>query len=100
MQDLWLTCSPVPDSPLAGVPKYTRVPAFRVPGVPIGLPYCVQIIDAKVDFYPGDILTLPDELLPPTRAEFRADGNVAVWSGLPAAQFGLKLLCQGTGMCT
>ena len=69
IQDLWLTCSDVPDSPLAGVPKYTRVAPFRVPPFPVGLPYCVQIIDAKIDFHPGDILTLPAELDFPLREQ-------------------------------
>ncbi|MGO1079607.1 hypothetical protein [Inquilinus sp. CA228] len=67
VQDLWLTCAPVPDSPLPGVPKYRRMPPFQLPGIPIGLPYSVQIVDAKIDFHPGDQVTLPEELLPPLR---------------------------------
>jgi hypothetical protein len=67
MQDLWVTCSPVPDSPLPGVPKYRRLQPFQVPGIPVKLPYSIQIISLKLDFHPGDIVTLPNELLPPLR---------------------------------
>jgi hypothetical protein len=64
-EDVWLTCFPVPDSPIPGTPKYRRVEPFGVPGIPIKLPFCVQIVDAKVDFHPGDLITLRPELLPP-----------------------------------
>ncbi|WP_225772116.1 hypothetical protein [Inquilinus sp. Marseille-Q2685] len=65
LQDLWLTCAPVPDSPLPGVPKYRRMPPFQLPGIPIGLPYSIQIVDAKIDFHPGNEVVLPEELRPP-----------------------------------
>jgi hypothetical protein len=67
MQDAWIICSPVPDSPLPGVPKYTRLQPFQLPGIPVKLPYSIQIISLQLDFHPGDILTLPNELLPPLR---------------------------------
>jgi len=67
-QDVWLACAPVPDSLLGpGVPKFRRVPPFSLPGIPIKLPYSVQIIDVTIDFHPGDQISLPAQLLPPLR---------------------------------
>jgi hypothetical protein len=67
-KDLWLTCSPVPDPP-PGVPKYRRIPAFELPGIPIKLPYSIQLIDLTLDFHPSDTLNLPAELNPPLAAQ-------------------------------
>ena len=67
--ELWLTCYDVPDSPLGNVPKYTRMSAFPVPGIPVALPYCIQIFDADIDFHPSDQITLPEELLPPLQEQ-------------------------------
>jgi len=65
-EELWVTCSAVEDSPLEGeVPRFTRLPPFALPGVPVKLPYCIQIIDAALDFHPGNIITLPSELPSP-----------------------------------
>jgi hypothetical protein len=72
-QDLWLVCAPVPDSPLGpNMPKYRRMSPFGVPGFPVKLPYSIQIVDATIDFYPGDQVTLPAELLPPLNAQAMA----------------------------
>jgi hypothetical protein len=68
-EDLWVTCAPVPDSPLPGVPKYRRLPPFGLPGITVDLPYCIQIVDVTIDFHPSDQLTLPDELQPPLKAQ-------------------------------
>ena len=64
IDDLWLVCSPVPDPP-EKVPKYKRMPPFALPGIPIDLPYSIQIIDLALDFHPSDAVALPPELLPP-----------------------------------
>jgi len=76
--EIWLTCYDVPDSPLGNVPKYTRLSTFPVPGIPVALPYCVQIFDANIDFHPSDQITLPDELSPPLKDQ----------------AFGLRVQCQ------
>jgi hypothetical protein len=67
--ELWVTCAEVPDSPLAGVPKYTRLEPFQLPGIPLKLPYSIQMVSLHLDFHPVDILTVPDELLPPLREQ-------------------------------
>lgn len=67
-QDLWLVCSPVPDGP-PNVPKYRRMPPFELPGIPIKLPWCIQLVHLKLDFHPTDTVALPAELLPPLPAE-------------------------------
>ncbi|WP_153800500.1 hypothetical protein [Foetidibacter luteolus] len=65
-EELWVTCSPVEDSPLDGeVPRFTRMQPFSLPGIPVKLPYCIQIIDAALDFHPGNIIALPPELPSP-----------------------------------
>jgi hypothetical protein len=63
--DNWLVCSPVAPDPPPGVPRYTRIPPFGLPGVAVKLPCSVQVIDVDVDFHPSDTLTLPNELSPP-----------------------------------
>jgi hypothetical protein len=68
IQEVWLTCLPVADPP-DPVPKYWRVPPFGLPGVPVRLPYSVQLADLKLDFHPSDAIALPPELAPPLAAQ-------------------------------
>ncbi len=63
-EELWVTCSPVPDPP-ANVPKYRRMDPFQLPQIPVKLPYSIQLIALTIDFHPSDALALPAELLPP-----------------------------------
>lgn len=64
--ELWVTCSAVEDSPQEGeVPRFTRLAPFALPGIPVKLPYCIQIIEASLDFHPGDTIALPPELPSP-----------------------------------
>lgn len=67
-QELWLTCSPVPDPP-PNVPKYRRMKPFQLPGIPVKLPFSLQLIDLNLDFHPSDAVTLPVELGPPLAAQ-------------------------------
>jgi len=80
MQDLWVTCSPVPDTP-RGIPKYRRIPPFQLPGIAVKLPCSIQLIDLTIDFHPGDIVTLPAQLNPPLAAQ-RFALNAMVQFGL------------------
>jgi hypothetical protein len=41
------------------------LPLFGVDAPPVGLNYCAQLVDAKVDFYPSNVIKLPGELNPP-----------------------------------
>ena len=67
--DNWLTCSDVAPDPPPGVPRYRRIPPFSLPGVAVKLPLSIQLIDVNIDFHPGDILTLPNELNPPLQEQ-------------------------------
>jgi len=67
-----LACSKVPRTP--DVDKYnpTRIfhiqdplPVLGVDAPPVGLNYAVQLIDAKIDFFPENVVPLPAELNPP-----------------------------------
>jgi hypothetical protein len=60
--DNWVVCTPVAPPPPPGVPRYRRIPPFRLQGVPIGLPCAIQLIHLRFDFHPGDIIALPPEL--------------------------------------
>lgn len=31
---------------------------------PVGVNYCAQLVDAKIDFYPGNVIKFPQELKP------------------------------------
>jgi hypothetical protein len=40
-------------------------PLLGVDAPPVALNYCAQLVDAKIDFYPGNVINLPAELSPP-----------------------------------
>jgi hypothetical protein len=85
--DNWVVCSDVAPDPPPGVPRYRRIPPFQLPGIAVKLPCSIQLIQLTVDFHPGDIVTLPDELNPPL-AEQRFAIEATVQFGLacvPAA---------------
>ncbi len=66
-----LACSPVAHTidvtdhknPLFKV--VSPVPILGADSPPVGLNFCVQLVKAEVDFYPGNIFTLPAVLNPP-----------------------------------
>jgi len=66
-----LACSPVAhtqDVTDYHNPLFTVVdplPLIGVDAPPVALNYCAQIVTAQVDFYPGNVITLPTELNPP-----------------------------------
>ena len=70
-QDPELACVQVvatPDVSLYDNPLFTTEPPLPLLGVetpPVALNYCAQLTKAEVDFYPGDIITLPAEMNPP-----------------------------------
>lgn len=41
------------------------LPLLGVDSPPVGLNYCAQLVDAKIDFYPGNVIKLTQELKPP-----------------------------------
>jgi hypothetical protein len=41
------------------------LPLVGVDSPPVAQNYCAQLVDAKIDFYPGKVIKLPAELKPP-----------------------------------
>jgi hypothetical protein len=67
-----LLCRPIDAHPRLnahGNPLVTILKPLPLPGTNFGLNFAVQLVDAKVDFHPGDEVTLPPDLtpLPPQR---------------------------------
>jgi hypothetical protein len=53
------------DVPAFGNPIFTVIPYLPVIGAdapPVGLGFCVQVVGAKVDFHPSNVIQLPPEL--------------------------------------
>lgn len=45
------------------------LPLLGVDAPPVALNCCAQLVDAKIDFYPGNVIKLPAELKPPLPAQ-------------------------------
>jgi hypothetical protein len=93
-----LACSPVQRTP--DVDKYnpTRlftvenpIPILGADAPPVGLNYAVQIVDAKLDFYPENVVTLPKELNPPLQNQ-HFSAMVRICGGIDCP--GLDFLAQ------
>jgi hypothetical protein len=41
------------------------IPVLGTDAPPVGLNFCVQLVAAEVDFYPGNVINLPPEMNPP-----------------------------------
>jgi hypothetical protein len=97
-QDPQLACVQVaatPDVTLYGNPLFTTeapLPLFGVDAPPVALNYCAQLTKAEVDFYPGDVITLPAEMNPPLAPQHFAmtaqvcAGLVCGWDELTKVQ--------------
>ncbi len=76
-----LLCVPIevaPEVKAAGNPLFTEqdpLPVFGAP-TPIGLNWCLQLTDVRIDFHPGNAIGLPPELgaLPEQRLALRMKG--------------------------
>ncbi len=70
-----LACSPVAFTvdvanhfnPLFGV--VAPLPILGADAPPVGLNFCVQLVQAEVDFYPGNVIKLPASLNPPLKPQ-------------------------------
>ncbi len=64
------------------------LPLFGADAPPVGLNFCLQIVDAKIDFHPENVITLPAELNPPLPPQHLA-AKVTICGGLdcPATEF-------------
>lgn len=57
-------------NPLFGLED--AIPIFGADAPPVGLNFCAQFVDAKIDFHPGNVITLPAELTPPLKPQHLA----------------------------
>lgn len=89
-EEEWLACEEVPFSPIAGMPRFRRLPPMTLPGMPIQLPYSVQITNVTIDFHPGNRIDLPPEVQPPL-----ADQAFAIEVGVA---FGFACIPQETAV--
>lgn len=70
-RELW--CSRVDftsDVPKNGNPFFTIMPPLPLLGTsspPVGVGFCVQLTQARIDFFPGNTISLPAELSPPLK---------------------------------
>lgn len=64
------------------------VPLLGVDAPPVGLNFCVQLVEAEVDFYPSNRIALPAELAPPLQPQ-HLSLKIRVCGGLdcPAPEF-------------
>ncbi|MEO5654511.1 MAG: hypothetical protein ABIR00_00810 [Nitrosospira sp.] len=70
-RELW--CSRIdftPDVSKYGNSVFTIMPPLPLLGAsapPVGIGFCVQLTEAKIDFFPGNTIPLPEELSPPLK---------------------------------
>lgn len=57
-------------NPLFGLEN--AIPIFGADAPPVGLNFCAQLVDAKIDFHPSNVITLPAELNPPLKPQHLA----------------------------
>lgn len=48
------------------------IPLLGADSPPVGLNFCVQLVDAKIDFFPGNLINLPPKLNPPLGSQHLA----------------------------
>lgn len=82
-----LACAPVDhtkDVETYGNPLFhveAPLPLLGVDAPPVGLNFCVQLVQAELDFHPGNRIVLPAELAPPLQPQ-RLDMHLRVCGGL------------------
>jgi hypothetical protein len=65
-------CQVIRPNPIVGLrsnPLVTIVDLLPIPGTEFGADFAAQVSDVKVDFHPGDEVTLPADLTPPLKAQ-------------------------------
>jgi hypothetical protein len=73
-----------PDVGNFGNPIMTVVPPLPIADTGYGVNYCLQIVEAKIDFHKGNAITLPAQLNPPLPAQrFAAQARVCGGIGCP-----------------
>ena len=69
-----------------GNPLVTIIEPLPLPGSHFALNFAVQIVDVKIDFHPGNIVTLPAELSPLPAQRLAISLKVCAGIGCPPAQ--------------
>jgi hypothetical protein len=57
-------------NPLFGLES--PIPIFGADAPPVGLNFCAQLVDARIDFHPGNVISRPAELNPPLKPQHLA----------------------------
>lgn len=70
-----------PDVVNFGNPIMTVVPPLPIADTGYGVNYCLQLVEAEIDFHKGNVITLPAELNPPLSAQ-RFSGRARVCGGI------------------
>ena len=69
-----------------GNPLVTIIDPLPLPGSHFALNFSVQIVDVKIDFHPGNVVTLPAELAPLPAQRLAISLKVCAGIGCPPAQ--------------
>ena len=69
-----------------GNPLVTIIDPLPIPGSHFALNFSVQIVDVKIDFHPGNVVTLPAELSPLAAQRLAISLTVCAGIGCPPAQ--------------
>lgn len=64
-----------------GNPIMTVVPPLPIADTGYGVNYCIQLVEAEIDFHKGNVIALPPELNPPLAAQ-HFSGRTRVCAGL------------------
>lgn len=71
-----------------GNPKFTvenYLPVLGADSPPVSLSFCAQLTRAQLDFHPGNVITLPDELQPPLpKQRFALQFRICGYIGCPS----------------
>ena len=81
-----LLCHKIDAHPVVALrfnPLMTRIDPLPIPGTAFAMELAVQIVDAKIDFHPGNRFALPPELAPLGAQRFAIGLKICVGLGCP-----------------
>lgn len=95
----YLLCHPIETDPMVTArnnPLLTLEPPLPVLGTEglINLNYCLQLVDARIDFHPGNVIALPGEIGTLPAQRFALTAKACFGLGCPDPELG-KLLERG-----
>lgn len=71
------------DVTIFGNPIFTVVPPLPIGDTGYGVNYCLQLVEAEIDFHKANVITLPSELAPLPAQRFSARARVCGGIGCP-----------------